>query len=434
MKTAQRASWFTSPILALVFASAAGAGEHELLARQIISPSGVKAGLCVHLGVTDGKLTAALGADGKFLVHGLASDRTSLEEARQHIQSQGQYGRVSVEHHSFARLPYAENLVNLIVAEDLPALLSEGLSLQEVVRVLVPNGVACFKGTTREDLKAGLAAAGVGDAEVTAASRGWVKVVKPRPREMDDWPCYDHEADGNLVSQDLLVGPAESLRWRSGPSWGIHGASVVNGWVSAGGRVFGSSPKSVPRGCGPERCPNPMGFIALRPTAGWGFSMRGCPEAKNPRAVARSFRSLWGAGSRPGTLSGEEPGILPSRPPEVREQVSNSAHPHRPGCPQRPAPLRKAGGSLGDQGRNPNVFATADRLYTPLDARGPLVALNAVTGETVKTYTECGRPDQVILNGGILLMAASDRSWAVEAASGKVLWTTPVGGKPALRQ
>jgi len=33
----------------------------------------------------------------------------------------------------------------------------------------------------------------------------------------------------------------------------------------------------------------------------------GGPEAKNPRAVARSFRSLWGAGSRPGTLSGEEP-------------------------------------------------------------------------------------------------------------------------------
>jgi len=37
---------------------------------------------------------------------------------------------------------------------------------------------------------------------------------------------------------------------------------------------FGSSPKSVPRGCGPERCPNPMGFIALRPTAGWGFERR----------------------------------------------------------------------------------------------------------------------------------------------------------------
>ena len=50
------------------------------------------------------------------------------------------YGEVSVVQFSGEQLPYVDNLVNLLVAEDLG-----DVSMDEVLRVLVPNGVAMVK-------------------------------------------------------------------------------------------------------------------------------------------------------------------------------------------------------------------------------------------------------------------------------------------------
>ena len=137
----------------------------ETTAGEVLTLSGVKAGLCVNLGVTDGEFTAELSANGKLLVHGLAADAADLARARKTIQAKGIYGQVSVERGVLRELPYADNLVNLVVANDVAAL--KGLSLEEVARVLTPNGSFCFKGT----IDAGkLNAAGLGPATRTEAS------------------------------------------------------------------------------------------------------------------------------------------------------------------------------------------------------------------------------------------------------------------------
>ena len=114
-------------------------------ARQALTESGVQGGLVVHLNCGDGKLTAALGANDRFVVHGLDSDPTLVSTARQHVQGLGLYGKVSIEQWSSPRLPYAANLVNLIVARDLGA-----TPQSEVLRVLAPGGVALIgKGSDR---------------------------------------------------------------------------------------------------------------------------------------------------------------------------------------------------------------------------------------------------------------------------------------------
>ena len=77
------------------------------------------------------------------------------------------------------RLPYADNLVNLIVAEDLG-----DVTLEEAMRVLAPGGVLL----TRQDGR-------------------WQKTVKPRPQEIDEWTHYLHDASGNAVAHDEVVGP-----------------------------------------------------------------------------------------------------------------------------------------------------------------------------------------------------------------------------------
>jgi 2-polyprenyl-3-methyl-5-hydroxy-6-metoxy-1,4-benzoquinol methylase len=86
-------------------------------AQQILDASGVKGGLIVHVNCGDGKLTAALRANDSYLVHGLDTDAKNIEQARKHIQSLKLYGKVSVEQFKGNRLPYTDNLVNLVFSE-----------------------------------------------------------------------------------------------------------------------------------------------------------------------------------------------------------------------------------------------------------------------------------------------------------------------------
>ena len=75
------------------------------LAQQILEAAGVGGGLVVHLGCGDGRLTAALAAGDRYLVHGLDADAANVEAARGHLRSLGLYGRVSVEQYSGGRFP-----------------------------------------------------------------------------------------------------------------------------------------------------------------------------------------------------------------------------------------------------------------------------------------------------------------------------------------
>ena len=58
-------------------------------------------------------------------------------QARESIRSKGLYGPVSVDVFDGARLPYVDNLVNLIVIQDYTA------PAKELMRVLAPGGVVC---------------------------------------------------------------------------------------------------------------------------------------------------------------------------------------------------------------------------------------------------------------------------------------------------
>ena len=119
---------WSSLLISAVLAAGEATDAERTLAGEMLKSAQNEGGLCVHLGVTDGRLTAALSGGGRFVVHGLADD-ASVDRAREYIQSKGVYGPVSVERSALERLPYAENLVNLVVAEDLPALLGKGLVL-----------------------------------------------------------------------------------------------------------------------------------------------------------------------------------------------------------------------------------------------------------------------------------------------------------------
>ncbi len=193
---------------------AAGSPEaaNAQTAQQILDATGVKGGLVVHVGCGDGKVTAALCAGDSYLVQGLDVDAGKVANARSHIQSLDLYGRVTVRQFDGERLPYIDNMVNVVVSEDLGA-----VSMEEVMRVLSPDGVAYIKR---------------GDA--------WERTVKARPEAIDEWTHYMYDASNNAVSRDTVIGPPRRYQWIADPKWSRshEHLSAMNAMVSAGGKIF----------------------------------------------------------------------------------------------------------------------------------------------------------------------------------------------------
>ena len=109
-------------------------------AKEILGASGIKGGLIVHLGCGNAALTAQLRAGDQYFVHGLDTNTAEVAAARNNLIKQGIYGPVSVDQWDGEHLPYADNLVNLIIADE-----PENLSEAELLRALAPKGVALLR-------------------------------------------------------------------------------------------------------------------------------------------------------------------------------------------------------------------------------------------------------------------------------------------------
>ncbi len=198
--------------LVVASASTEGLASQRAQAGQILHNTGVKGGLIVHLGCGDGELTAALRAGDSYMVHGLDRDAENVERARKYVRELGLYGSLSIDHFQGARLPYIDNLVNLLISENLG-----DVSMDEVVRVLAPESVAYIK-----------------------TGGKWTRTVKPRPAGMDEWTHFLYDSTGNAAANDSLVGPPRHVQWIGSPKWSRHHDHLpsLSALVSAGGRVF----------------------------------------------------------------------------------------------------------------------------------------------------------------------------------------------------
>lgn len=140
---------------------------------ELLKSAGVEAGLVVHLNCGDGTETVRLSANERLLVQGLDDDDAQIQKARHNIRAAGCYGRVSVMKYDGGRLPYVDNLVNVVIADG-----DFAVSEKEILRVLAPLGVAFVNGR---------------------------KIVKPWPDNMDEWNHFLHGPDNNAVAADSVI-------------------------------------------------------------------------------------------------------------------------------------------------------------------------------------------------------------------------------------
>ncbi len=159
----------------------------ELSKEDILKHSPVKGGLLVHLGLVNSRLLLEFSAGSRFVCQGLSSDLEVRQRLLQELGDLDNYRQCSVDMLNQTNLPYADNLVRVLVVDD-----SCGVKESEFWRVLCPGGVL-FKEN----------------------DRGWVAEMKKRPRQMDEWTHARHGADGNFVSKDEYVGEPTNVRWIS---------------------------------------------------------------------------------------------------------------------------------------------------------------------------------------------------------------------------
>ena len=222
----QTAAWAT--IIAIRAMVAAPADES--LARRIGASASLQGGLIVHVGCGEGALTTALRLDERFLVHGLDTSPANVARARAHIAGNALNGSVTVSRFDGIRLPFPDNLVNLVVVTtgkcEVPA--------EELLRALAPGGTAAIKQEGNEDLLARI------PHRLPFVVDGLALFTKPVPDDTDEWTHFLHDATGNAVASDTRVGPPRYMQWLARPDWtrNHHTLASISSVVSAGGRIF----------------------------------------------------------------------------------------------------------------------------------------------------------------------------------------------------
>jgi outer membrane protein assembly factor BamB len=66
------------------------------------------------------------------------------------------------------------------------------------------------------------------------------KIVKPWPAELDEWTHFHHDPQGTMVGKDQVVGPPRRIQWIGEPKWlrNHDFMSSMHAMVSARGRIF----------------------------------------------------------------------------------------------------------------------------------------------------------------------------------------------------
>jgi len=200
----------TAGLLLLLFGTVNGFAAEP--GRDILDLHENRGGFAVCIGDEKGDLVVSLAGRAHYAVHGLLQEDAAVAGLRRRLREAGLYGKASVGKWSGDRLPYIDNLVNLLVCEN-----SNTVDRKEILRVLAPKGLALLR-------EAG----------------GWEELRKPENPKTADWPQYLYNPGNNPVSKDQIVGPPRHLQWRGSPRWGRFHEKMSSfaAMVSTGGRVF----------------------------------------------------------------------------------------------------------------------------------------------------------------------------------------------------
>lgn len=357
--------YLLSLILAAEAGNAAAAGP-ATDAAAIVRASDVTGGFCSVIGATDTSLAMELARRGRFVVHCLTMDRATRDRLRAEIREGGFSGAISADVLEGERLPYTDNLINIVVVRS-------DFAASEILRVAVPDGTMV---AIREDdggTMGALRAAGAREIEAGVFR-------KPRPKDIDDWGHYLHGADGNPVARDRVAGPPKRYQWISDPLWlrSHETDTSIASLVCARGRLFAIVDEAPISLVGNHPLPDKWSLVARDACNGtflWKIPIQ--------RWGWREWKDSWWC-PRPGDI---------------------------------PLNIQK------------RLVASGDRVYATLGYRAPVSEIDARNGEILRTFQGTEGASEILLTDGRLYLSILDggqlRAAAIDIARGQTLWVTP---------
>jgi len=333
-----------------------------------LEDSGVKGGLIVVVGCDDAKLIARLAKSDKFLVQALDTDLAKVRKLRETLGKLDSYGRVSAVVFGGKTLPYADNIVNLLI----DASGSSQLPAAEVTRVLAPRGVSIIGGK---------------------------KTVKPVPADIAEWSHYLYDSKNNAVSNDKKVSTPTSMQWVSGPRWSRHHdhMSSVSAVVTTNGRIFSILDEG------------PKASIQYPPA--WRLVARDAFNGKLlwKRSIARWHTDIWPAKAGPAQL--------PRRLVAIGDKVYATLGLHAP-VTMLDAATGETLKTFEGTDHTEEIIVDGDQLFVTAHAKAPPEGKWKL--KTPQCWTETRRSN----SSRPWKWEPSDpkRIIAIDTASGKVLW------------
>ena len=224
-----------SPLTTAVQARNVGAGA---LARKVVNMGGVDRGLCALIGGPR-DLPVQIVQCSNLLVHVREPDPSVVAIQRRLAKEAGLcIDRLIVELGAVKKLPYADNMVDVVIATGADAGTLARLSASEVLRILTPEATAIIAstgGTTAEQLRRWARAGKAGDVKIRQTDGGaWLTLSKPPLEGADDWSHWEHSPDNNPVSTDTVIKAPYMTQFLAEPYY--IGMPAIT--TAAGGRTF----------------------------------------------------------------------------------------------------------------------------------------------------------------------------------------------------
>jgi outer membrane protein assembly factor BamB len=340
----------------------------------------------VLIGDSTAQLALDIASDDAFVVQVRCSNDRCVESVRETIRAAGVYGRVSAEGMHGRTLPYTENLINLVLVDGDTTASDRVPQIAEILRVLAPLGTAYLdmsggdvNGTSEavEAFEQQARKAGCELVQQVDLDGSWLKIVKPWPKDIDEWTHFLHGADGNPVAQDTVVAPPERYQWLNGPAWAQSHESDTNlrCLVTSRGRIYyivNEAPTSL---AGPESPPDKW-FLAAR-------------DAFNGTLLWKTPIEQWGWREWKPSWFTPRPGVIPLN-------------------------LDK------------RLVAVGDRLYATMGFRAPVSEIDGRTGRVLRTFEGTERASEILhVDGSLILTILRDGDAVVQRIdleSGQAVW------------
>ncbi len=217
------------------------------MAKSLLAKAGLSAGITSLPRCNDPRLALAVVRNSKMLVHAMSADHKTLDRLTQAADAEGLLSQsLYVEQGSASALPYADNLVELLLITDFSEADLTRLSAKEILRVLTPgHGIAIVGEATsgsrsvrlsKKVLASWTKELAPGSVAIWEDATGlWTSIRKTPLVGADSWSHRFHGPENNPVSLDTTLKAPFMTQWLGRPLWsGWFGSN----YVGAGGRIF----------------------------------------------------------------------------------------------------------------------------------------------------------------------------------------------------